>query len=304
MEEVKVDIFPHLLLSYNELSSTLKRCFSYCVVFPKDSEIFVEDLIKDWMAFGYLGSNIGDMELKGRDFFDVLAMRSLFQDFKNYGLDEVQSFKMHDIVHDFAQFVRRSGKVEHEPEGMNQITICRACNPSLVSTVNQFCSLYCEGETPLITLCDCLVRLRVLSLAYNYDLRSIPQGIVNLIHLRKLRLFGIDKLSCEEVKIIFRLYNLQTLSLEDCNIEEIPMEIENLKHLEYLYLCGNKSLEELPREIGNLIRLKYLDLRWNRSLKEVPESICYQIVAQIIEWWNKLQNDPINSILLNCRSNF
>ncbi|KAL8512774.1 hypothetical protein ACS0TY_019053 [Phlomoides rotata] len=76
------------------------------------------------------------------------------------------------------------------------------------------------------------------------------------------------------------------------------MEIENLKHLEYLYLCGNKSLmelpreignliclrgldlsynkslEELPREIGNLIRLKYLDLRWNRSLKEVPESIC------------------------------
>ncbi|KAL8497118.1 hypothetical protein ACS0TY_020700 [Phlomoides rotata] len=32
MEEAKVDIFPHLLLSYNELSPTLKRCFSYCAV--------------------------------------------------------------------------------------------------------------------------------------------------------------------------------------------------------------------------------------------------------------------------------
>ncbi|KAL0341919.1 UNVERIFIED_CONTAM: putative disease resistance protein RGA3 [Sesamum calycinum] len=46
LEEAEVEIFPHLFLSYNELSPALKRCFSYCAVFPKDWRIDVNKLIK------------------------------------------------------------------------------------------------------------------------------------------------------------------------------------------------------------------------------------------------------------------
>ncbi|KAG8369990.1 hypothetical protein BUALT_Bualt14G0071100 [Buddleja alternifolia] len=50
LEEVKNDLFPLLTLSYNELEPTKKRCFSYCAIFPKDSIIVVNDLIRMWMA--------------------------------------------------------------------------------------------------------------------------------------------------------------------------------------------------------------------------------------------------------------
>lgn len=40
--------------SYDNLSSQLKRCFSYCSIFPKDWEINRETLIQPWIAEGFL----------------------------------------------------------------------------------------------------------------------------------------------------------------------------------------------------------------------------------------------------------
>ncbi|EYU21413.1 hypothetical protein MIMGU_mgv1a022174mg [Erythranthe guttata] len=116
LEEVEVDLFPHLLMSYNELSPILKRCFSYCAVFPKDTLIGVESLIRRWMAMGYLGSSrsngeTDDWKARGREYFDKLATRSLFQDFVKCDLHEqIDSFRMHDIIHDFARFlIKKNG---------------------------------------------------------------------------------------------------------------------------------------------------------------------------------------------------
>ncbi|KAG6399156.1 hypothetical protein SASPL_140631 [Salvia splendens] len=112
LEKAEVELFPHLLLSYNELSPTLKRCFSYCAIYPKDLKINVKRLIEEWMALGYLGSvsENGGVELKGREYFNKLAMSSLFQDFEiSYdSREQIKWCKMHDIVHDFARFVRKN----------------------------------------------------------------------------------------------------------------------------------------------------------------------------------------------------
>jgi hypothetical protein len=60
-----------------------------------------------WMAQGYLKETSGgDMELVGEQYFQVLAARSFFQDLKAY--QEVIRFKMHDIVHDFAQYMTKN----------------------------------------------------------------------------------------------------------------------------------------------------------------------------------------------------
>ncbi|KAL8497117.1 hypothetical protein ACS0TY_020699 [Phlomoides rotata] len=219
------------------------------------------------MALGYLGSNVGDMELKGRECFNVLAMRSLFQDFEMDDLNEkIRSCKMHDIVH---QFIRKSGRVEVPRTNK---TICQGCDPLLVSTVNEFCSLfwYDDKESPP-TLCNCVKHLRVLSMN-GCRLRSIPQGMENLIHLRWLDLTG-KTLSDENLKIIFRLFYLQTLILSACSLEEISREIGNLIHLRHLDLSYNSSLRELPGEIENLIHLRRLNLNWNKSLEKLPREI-------------------------------
>ncbi|KAL8486279.1 hypothetical protein ACS0TY_023113 [Phlomoides rotata] len=194
MKKAEDGIFRPLLMSYNELSPTQKLCFSYCAVFPKDYEIELESLIGNWMTLGYLGSNSDDMELKGKECFDVLAKRSLFQDFnKDDGWDEIKSCKMHDIVHDFAQYLRKSGREEARgvevAAEMNKNKPSQACDSSQVSNhVDEFCTLYCDGDSPP-NLCNRFIRLRVLSLAM-CSLKVDSLKMDKLIHLRWLDLRG------------------------------------------------------------------------------------------------------------------
>ena len=46
LEMFERDLSPALLLSYYDLSSAMKCCFSYCAVFPKDHVIKRDNLIK------------------------------------------------------------------------------------------------------------------------------------------------------------------------------------------------------------------------------------------------------------------
>ncbi|RVW83197.1 putative disease resistance protein RGA3 [Vitis vinifera] len=67
-----------LLLSYYDLSPAVKRCFSFCAVFPKDQIISKDGLIKLWMANSYLNSRESiEMEKTGGDYFEDLVSRSL-----------------------------------------------------------------------------------------------------------------------------------------------------------------------------------------------------------------------------------
>lgn len=99
-------IFPALKLSYLYLTPTLKQCFSFCAIFPKDSEIMKDELIYLWMANGFISSR---KNLKAEDVgnmvWNELFQKSFFQDIKLVDNSEDISFKMHDIVHDLAQYV-------------------------------------------------------------------------------------------------------------------------------------------------------------------------------------------------------
>ncbi|KAK4395139.1 putative disease resistance protein RGA1 [Sesamum angolense] len=90
---------------------------------------------------------------------------------------------------------------------------------------------------------------------------------------------------------------LRVLKLCDSGLLEITRGTENLIHLRYLDLSGNKltakvlgricnlynlqtlnlshcGLKEVPKVIGNLIHLRHLDLSRNRDIEELPETIC------------------------------
>ncbi|XP_047978635.1 putative disease resistance protein RGA1 [Salvia hispanica] len=245
LDDKEVKLFPHLLLSYNDLSPSLKRCFSYCAVYPKDHMIHAETLIEEWMAQGYLRSVSGNgaEELKGREYLEDLAMRSLFQDIeKSESGEEIEWCKMHDIVHDFALFLRKNDDKE---------TSCQVCDPSLVSHVQEYRSLSWDRRGQV---CDCMKSVRVLRLRG----RLPPLGMETLIHLRWLDLSRSD-MSKDGLGIICKLYFLQTLLLPSC------------------------SLTEIPREIGNLVELRHLDLSWNQGIKELPESISSLVELQILK---------------------
>ncbi|KAL1538246.1 putative disease resistance protein RGA4 [Salvia divinorum] len=309
LEKAEVELFPHLVLSYNELSPVLRRCFSYCAVYSKDSQINAKSLIEQWMALGYLGSvgGNGGSELKGREYLNSLAMLSLFHDVERT-CEHIVRCKMHDIVHDFALFLRKND----EAAEMRKRS-CQVCDPIIVSRVQEYRSLCLDSTTP--NLCDCLTSLKVLVCKRGLHLPSLL-GMEKLIHLRWLSLSGTLFLN-EDLKVICRLYFLQTLLLAQCYLKEIPTEIGNLVHLRHLDLSVNRELKELPKsmyslvelqtltlafccleeirgEIGNLIQLRNLDLSRNKFLKELPESICSLVELQtlIIEGCSQLNGLP------------
>uniref|UniRef100_A0A2N9F8W9 NB-ARC domain-containing protein n=1 Tax=Fagus sylvatica TaxID=28930 RepID=A0A2N9F8W9_FAGSY len=81
LEDVERGVFAPLFLSYYDLPSPMKRCFSYCATFPKDYNFNKYELVLLWMAQGYIDSK-ENMETKAEEYFEVLAMRSFFQDFE------------------------------------------------------------------------------------------------------------------------------------------------------------------------------------------------------------------------------
>ncbi|TXG68865.1 hypothetical protein EZV62_003800 [Acer yangbiense] len=121
-------LFPPLLLSYNGLPSMVKRCFSYCTIFPKDYRMTKVELIKLWMAQGYLGlKRDEEIEIIGEECFDTLVMHSFFQEFSKDPFNNDDMCKMHDIVHDFAQFLVKNECFSKEIYGVEEASLDVSC---------------------------------------------------------------------------------------------------------------------------------------------------------------------------------
>ncbi|XP_019160659.1 PREDICTED: disease resistance protein RGA2-like [Ipomoea nil] len=266
MEEVETYLFPHLYLSYDDLTPKMKQCFSYCAVFPKDYEIEVDKLVRIWMAQGYLtttnGSDQNQMELKGREVFENLVMRSLFQDLKkDYKESNIISCKMHDIVHDFAEFLTKNERYsvgQHEDkvriENLHHLSWQKTGRPmdpaSICDVIGKLRSFFVEELSPeqlTPDLLNGLKSVRTLGL-HRCKFHKLPKEIGNLLHLRYI-------------------------DLSDSNVEELPDAICFLDNLQTLDLGGCECLSKLPEGIGNLRHLRYIDLSWNK-VEELPDAIC------------------------------
>ncbi|XP_050273285.1 putative disease resistance protein RGA3 [Quercus robur] len=109
LEDMGRSLFAPLLLSYYDLSSPLKRCLSYCAVFPKDYVFFIDELLFMWMILGYIDSKANmEIEVMAREYFENLAICSFFQDFVKDADGKMIGCKMHDIVHDFIQLMTKN----------------------------------------------------------------------------------------------------------------------------------------------------------------------------------------------------
>ncbi|KAH9685041.1 hypothetical protein KPL70_013789 [Citrus sinensis] len=75
----------------------------------KDFNIMKEKLITMWMAQGYFSvEQDEEVDIIGEEYFNILATHSFFQEFKKDDDNLIVACKMHDIVHDFAQFVSQN----------------------------------------------------------------------------------------------------------------------------------------------------------------------------------------------------
>ncbi|KAF4404432.1 hypothetical protein G4B88_014888 [Cannabis sativa] len=291
VREVEQYLFGPLLLSYIDLSSLEKRCLLHCAIYPKDHFIDKTQLIQLWMSEGYLNS-----EEEGSNVFQNLSMRSFFQDFQEVEEDVFDDgnvvCKMHDILHDFIQYLtkreyeiveafiinldgnqrRRLRRFELGDQRIRHLTItleseAQFPNLKLSSDNKKFLHTFLilrQGKSSAVCVDSSvflsLKHLRSLNLS-NCGLKSLPENIGSLIHLRYLEVTNNPLVKLPDT--ICDLCNLQTFRLEHgCpSLLELPEGIGKLVNLRFLYLggCSRYDFKGLPKGLSKLTSLRILD---------------------------------------------
>ncbi|WOH09355.1 hypothetical protein DCAR_0728812 [Daucus carota subsp. sativus] len=241
-------VLSSLRLSYDNLPYlSLKQCFAYCSIIPKDSYIHKDELVQIWMSLGFLSPPKGSKELMediGNEYFNILLWNSLLQDVHRDEFGDIDGCKMHDLVHDLALDLSKDYsvtlKADHEP---NHIFALHLRLNKGVSNVKSsilkrnfesvqvlYAGAHILGDVlPYLSRC-----LTVLVLKSNkVTAYEMPSSLTSLKYLKYLDVscFGGSYRLPNEIT---RLYNLQTLRV--WNLEELPKMFCNLINLRHIVI--------------------------------------------------------------------
>ncbi|KAI5435145.1 hypothetical protein KIW84_021828, partial [Lathyrus oleraceus] len=279
-------ILPALRLSYFHLTSTLKQCFSFCAIFPKDWIIMKEELIHLWLANGFISSRENlEVEDVGSMIWNELCQKSFFQDIK---VDEYSgdiSFKMHDLVHDLAQSIMGQECVVLENENMASLSKSThhiSFHDALHLSADKSALKKVESLRTIFELnCDRFVRTDYFPFPTNCSLRVLRfssfqvSSLRSLIHLRYLEFCSLNIENIPDS--IYSLHKLEILKLKNLTkLRCLPQLLACLQNLRHLVIEDCDALSQLFPYIGKLTCLRTLgvyivSLEIGQSLTELRD---------------------------------
>ncbi|KAK8561092.1 hypothetical protein V6N12_048168 [Hibiscus sabdariffa] len=227
------------LLSYHDLSYTLKQCFLYCCIFPEDYVFKQNRLIRLWMAEGFIEPMKETIpEVVAERYLTELICRGLLQVEWRTGSGMPKAFKMHDILREFAVSISKSIKFAAKSDGREEIED---------DGIRRW-SIEAKGK----------------------EMKAASETALSRV--RSLFVFAVDETSKSSFNRLpsgFKL--MRVLDLEDSPINELSDELVNLYNLRYLNLTRTQ-VKELPKSIGKLYNLQSLVMKWTQ-IKELPAGI-------------------------------
>ncbi|KOM45406.1 hypothetical protein LR48_Vigan06g071200 [Vigna angularis] len=263
-----------LKLSYSNLELSLRRCFSFCAIFPKDFEIDKEELIHLWMANGFIESERNvEVEDVGNKVWNKLYSRSFFQEAKCDEFGMVKSFKMHDLFHDLAQSIMGEecaafveGRLTPLSSRVHYSTLLSSDVSSNVS-FRGFKHAFKKVESlrTFLDLRSSFVLGNVAPVPSNHSLRalctssSLLSPLKDLTHLRYLSLNCHYKANLNN--LICQMRKLQILKLQNCRrLLGLPKDMTQLQDLRHIVMDDCVSgVETLPK-ISKLRHLRTLSV--------------------------------------------
>nr|GMC87149.1 disease resistance protein RPM1-like [Ipomoea batatas] len=273
-----------LSLSYYDLPYYLKYCFLYLSIFPEDVIINKNEVIRLWIAEGFVREN--DQQVKeevAEGYLNELLHRNLIQIATETHGKRMSGFQVHDIIREiilsksieqnFAIIVTRQNTKPfnefrrlaiHKFDG-NILGSTSSSNMHLRSL--QFfepvsSSIASFSLSKLLTAS--FIPLKVLNLT-GAQLEEIPEEVFSLFQLKYLSLRGSNLRSVS--KSIGRLQNLETLDLKHTFVTKLPAELLQLCKLQHLLVYGYGEWNDpwstiksfsAPFKIGGLLSLQKL----------------------------------------------
>uniref|UniRef100_A0A6I9QL49 Disease resistance protein RGA3 n=1 Tax=Elaeis guineensis var. tenera TaxID=51953 RepID=A0A6I9QL49_ELAGV len=245
MSQLQEQLPRALFLSYEYLPSDLKQCFLYCSLFPEDFTMDRDELIRYWVAEGFVRRTQGDtiMEDLAEDFCRELIGRNLLQpcDFLGDLSDVAGNYcKMHDLLRSLAH--------------------------SLISDESIFLG---DEQSPKT---NPLSKIRRLSMVNKGERLEVPDVLKEQKCLRTLLVWRSSEIKMVENELLKTLGFLRVMDLSNTSLESLPDSVADLLHLRYLNV-SETEIKELPESIGCLVNLQILNLAFCEFLHTLPKAI-------------------------------
>ncbi|XP_039129247.1 putative disease resistance protein RGA4 isoform X2 [Dioscorea cayenensis subsp. rotundata] len=218
-------------------------------------------LVQFWIAHRFIPSQTGkDIDVEGHEIFSELIWRSLLQNVTDMSAGIC---KMHDLIHDLAQFV--TGDECSTLPGSNEFK--KISKRIRHFTLNPDVGYDMGDRTPSVRTAlpvgtnfiglSKLKLVRVLKFHYEANVDELSTSIQYLLHLRYLNFS--ETYITELPESICMLVNLQTLNLNDCSqLAKLPMSIVYMNSLRHLYISRCPKLKIMPSGLSRLRCLKTL----------------------------------------------
>ncbi|XXG85108.1 hypothetical protein AAC387_Pa11g0262 [Persea americana] len=233
-----------LRLSYDHLTSSLKPCFAYCAVIPKGLRFNKDELIKEWMAQGFIHSDDENelLEEEGEKCFNALLRRTL------------------------SKFIiaKESGARIEELKGLNLLW-----GNIHIGGLDNIGSVGCAGEADL----KAKKHLNSLKLSWSSDQTVAVEGnakeVIEVLephsNLKELSVKNYTGLEFPSW-MMKKLTKLKKISLWSCNRCEHLPPLGQLPFLESLEIC---IMDASYRDIGNSLMVEFglCHFKFNKELQ-------------------------------------
>jgi hypothetical protein len=276
MSKGPIELRGALRLSYDDLPWHLKQCFLYCTLYPEDYSMCKDDLIRYWVAEGFVQEQEDQLlEDIANEYYNELIYRNLLHPDPNYA--DYSWCKMHDLLRRLGQHLSQDDFFCGDPQSLDdkslfklrRISVCTDKDSMTLPITNKehirartlliCCTKSVTVENTIFRRLPCI---RVLDLTGSI-IKRVPDCIGTLIHLR-------------------------SLDLDSTDISNLPESIRSLKYLQILNLQWCHALRSIPLAITELCNLRRLGLA-GTPINQVPKGISE------LKYLNDLQGFPIGS---------